>query len=897
MNEKWFSREISDIEKKLKTNAASGLSPKAARSRYRKNGGSSFYLKPKRSVLSMLGEIMADFTLILLIISSIMAICFTEYTTGITLTVIIVLNLAACLFLCFRTQRLFESLSAFFRPSVTVIRSGKAFTIDPEHVVEGDVVIITEGDILCFDARLVTSDNLKLSVRVDRDTEEECEKLAEGCVRENENDIRKMTNMVHAGSRVVSGSARAIVTAVGRYTYYGAMTGGVKLPEVRGVPHGLKLLRKYCSSLGMILTLLILPFSVLSLLFSHGNVTLMTTFTAALSIAASSMSQLACTVCRVFFERQAKSCLSGQNPCVLRSSDVMDRLVSVEYLFMLDGSAVSDGVLHFSKAVCAEGEMSVFNAVNPAVKTLAELAALYNSAESKTLTTGIHAPGRFSGALREFSEKTGVDSEALKIRCNISGYVTGNSKDKTDKLFYTDRGKKYILSVSQDVSALASCKSAYYGSSTLVMSEDKRASLAASYEKYKKEGKKVLVFTLSENEFSGESTFAGMLVLSEYVDSAFTGAVEGLKALGVRTVSFVNLDAGADEYEVSAPVIGHTASLSDFIANKVPVTYMLGRVGTYQNFSPKHIDKLIAHIHSMNKKVAVICFSDTYKKLSEKPDVFISCSELQYRFSGRFEEEIEAIELPGSAESLSCRRDVKAEADVIIPRPSENRGGLLSLKRAFMLSGAAYNNLTCFFRYVLCSQFIRIVTVLLPMISGSVFLDARHALFCGFIIDILAMLTFVFEKCGVETAVGFRNLSGEFRAPVRNNAGIIIASGAGGLSAVILPNLVGALGFAGQYFYQTETLFISVILLQITVMYCIRIENFKRFGALELNKFAAALDIFAVLFITACFIIEPLGVLFDVFEITFPYLVMTLIPCALCALLYFLIGKLRIRTE
>ena len=895
MNEKWFLCDVASIEKKLKTNAASGLSPKAARSRYKKENA-SFYIKPRKKLTSMILDITADFSLALLIICSVIALCFTEYQTGITLTVIIVLNLAACIFLYFRSQRMFESLSAVFRPSVAVVRSGKAFLISAERVVPGDVVLLSEGDILCFDARLVTSDNLRVMARVDRDTEKECEKRAEGAVRENENDITSMVNMVHAGSRVLTGSARAIVTATGRYTYYGAMTGGVRLPERTVIPHGLKLLRKYCLSFELAIMLITLPFSILSLLFSHETVTLATTFFAALAIAASSMSQLSCTVCRIFFERQARQGLGGANPFVIRSAEIMDRLVSVEYLFLLDGSAVSDGVLHYHKAVCAEGELVAFNAMSPSMTAFAELVALYNTAEKNTLTTGVHAPGRFTGALGEFIEKTGVDSEALKIRCNILGYVPANSSDRTDKLFYTDRGTKYVLSVSQSKDALDGCDRAYLGYGIKNISDEGREGIATTYDRYAEQGMKVLVFTLSEGEFSTRQIFAGMMVLSERVSVSFGDALGGMKKLGVRTVSFVST-AKADEYgysELPAPVVGRVVSASDFESHNLPVHYKFGLFDTYRYLSAEQISELIKYLHSKNKRVAVLCFSEMGKKLSEEPDVFLTCSELKYRFTGHFEEEIEALEVPGGAQSRSCRQDVKAEADAIIPRPSESGGGLMSVGRAFALAGVAYNNLSGFFRYVLCSQFIRLVMVMLPMIFGEAFLDARHALFCGFILDIVVMLIFAAEKCGAENARGFRNISGEFRAPVRNNAGMIIAATAGALTAVLLPAVVGFTGIVGQYFCQSEYLFISMILLHLAVMYCIRIDNFRRFGNININKIAIGLDLFAVVFIILCFSVEQFGALFEIASIPAPYLLMTPIPAAVCAVLYFLIGNLRL---
>lgn len=891
MNEKWFLSETSDVEKKLKTNAASGLSPKAARSRLRRLG-SPFFISPKRSVPAMLGEIVSDFALILLIISSVIALCFTEYTTGVTISVIVFLNLLACLFLYFKSQRLFESLSAFFRPSVTVVRSGKAFSIAPERVVVGDVVLISEGDVLCFDARLVTSDNMRVMVRVDRETEESCEKLAEGRVRENENDIRKMFNMVHAGSRVISGSARAIVTATGRYTYYGAMTGGIYMPEAKGVPYGLRLLKKYCSGFGLAILIALIPFSVLSLLFSHGNVTIMTTFTAALAIAASSMSQLSCTVCRVFFEKQAKRALEGKDPSVVRSADIMDRLVWCEYLFLLDGSAVSDGILHFNRAIGAEGELRSFDNMSQSMRSFAELVALYNSAESKTLTTGVHAPGRFREPLGEFIKKSGVDTEALKIRCNITGYVPGNSADKTDKLFYIDRGVRRVLCVSHSADAISGCRKAFMGGREAEMSDTLISELRDSFGKCEALGMKPLVFSVSEGELSAEQVFAGMIILSEQRDASFKNALTGLKNMGVKTASFVRRDMG--EREIYAPTLGNTASFEDFVSNGLPITYGFGNIDTYRGFDIEQVDKLIAYVHSMKKRVAVISFSDVSEKLSEHPDVLVSCSALQYRFSGRFEEEIEVLEVPGGADSRYCRQDVKAKADLIIPRPREKGGGLMSLYRAFFLAGAAYNNLSGFFRYVLCSQFVRLVMVMLPMIFGEAFLDARHALLCGFVIDLAVMLIFVAERCGTENARSFASILGEFRSPLKHNAGMIAAAAGGALVSVILPNLVGAIGIFGQYFYQTEYLFISMILLHITLMYCIRFDNLRRFGTAEINKWAIALDAFVLLFVIFCFAIEPIGVFFDVLQITLPYLLLTVIPSVICAVLYFFIGKFRL---
>ena len=894
MNEKWFALDVSSVEKKLKTNAASGLSPKAARSRYKK-GGEPFYITEKKSPLLMLGEIISDFALILLVICSVMALCFTEYTTGVTLTVIIIVNIAAALFLTYKSGRLFESIASVFAPSVIVVRSGKAFSVSVTRVVVGDVVLLSAGDVIGFDARLVTSDSLRVKVRVDRKTFAEVDKFAEGSVRENENDIRNMTNMLHAGSTVISGGARAIVTATGRNTYYGAMTGGVKLAGSKKPPHGLALLKRYCSGFGFAVMAALLPFCILTLLFSKGNVTLMTSFAAALAIAASSMAALAATACKIFFAKHAVSALDGQNPVAIRGADVMDELVSVEYLLLLDGSAVTDGVLHYYKAICADGELRSFDAVSPSMKRFAELVAMYDSAEKRTLTTGIHAPGRFSGALAEFIRKNAVDTEALKIRCVVNGYVPASSADKTDKLFFFDLARKQILHVTDDAQTLPLCTRALVGNGVSELSEAGKQTLAEQFAHYSRLGMKVLVFSVTEGEFSSDHTFAGMLVLSEAIDNGFEAAIAGIESLGVKTLSFVSSDRSASA--IPAPTLKSVASREDFLSIGRDVTYRFGSIDTYKDLTPEDIDTLIRYIHSQGKKAAVLCFSDEYRRLSEKPDVFITCNALEYKLSGHFEELVETIEVPGGADSTLCRQDIKGDADIIIPRPSKKRGGLLSLRRAFLLSGAAYNNLVGFFRYVLCSQFIRIFMVMLPMLFSESYLDARHALFCGFILDIGVMMVFVSEKCGVETARGFRALSKEFRAPIRNNAGILIAASLAGLFAVLLPNIMSSFAFMGGYFYQTESLFISMLLLHVTVMFCIMIDNIRRFGKAELNKTALLVCTSLISFLILCFAWEPLGVFFETLEITMPYLLLTPIPSVVCAALYFALCRFKITYE
>ena len=133
-NEKWFELDVSQIEKKLKTNAASGISGKAARSRWNRNDGMLF-LPNKRSGLRMLGELVADFSLILLLLTSVIALFFDDFYSVFSILIVVAVNLSVSFVIYYRSQRILESMESFFRPTAKVIRAGKLYNIDYNHVV------------------------------------------------------------------------------------------------------------------------------------------------------------------------------------------------------------------------------------------------------------------------------------------------------------------------------------------------------------------------------------------------------------------------------------------------------------------------------------------------------------------------------------------------------------------------------------------------------------------------------------------------------------------------------------------------------------------------------------------------------------------------------------------
>lgn len=898
MNEKWFLLSIPEIEKKLKTNAASGLSRKAARSACRANAHKTekLFIYPKKSVAVMLKEMLADFVLIMLLICALMAVLFDEFHLGMTTLVLCIAGVALSLIFYYRSQRSMEQMDAYFLPTAKVIRGGKLYRVSFENVVPGDVILLEKGDIVCSDARLVLSNGLKVSMRISKNEYVRLKKQSNGVVNASEMDPRNHANTVHAGSIIESGSARAIVYATGGYTYLGAMTGGIRESYNDSVPAELKRLRALCSKVSMISMLCVLPFCIMSLLFSHmrgGTATLSASFLTALAICASSMTQLACTLCKVFFVIRIKLLASNpRDPVALRTTAAFDRMRDVTHLFMLDGCAVTDGILHFDTAFTADGEIINFDNLKPSARYLLELAAIYNTAESESLSVGISVPDRFKKGLDELVTLSKVDTGALKIRCPIRSYAQGVTTDSADKVFFQDTGREAVLSVSFDVDVVSQCK-------TVLLNNGIQALNAVSIDRIKHtlhfhnvRGKRLLIFTLAtpEKDLSdADRCFVGAVVLREGVDASAHKAIANLRAKGVKVISFVGTGS-QDAPEIPVELhVGVKAHKEDFLKNSFPLTYKFGEIDTYYGFEPDDISMLIDYSHKNNATVGVIAFSDHAIGAIKSSDLFITCAPIINVFSAKDEKELYALESVGRGTSVSCEQRIKKLADVLITRPEGKTGGIKALNAVFNAANAAVKGLEIFLKYLFTVQIIRILTVAVPMVFGASMLDARHVLLYSMIFDIpvLMMLATIRTRKFSQKTAGVLSI----KELIANNKQLLLMAAGLSVATVLLPIIMDFIGIIGPHLYVAEYMFCAVLWLHMTVIYVVCFDGAYDISTIIKNKKYLAYFVGIVLLMLLISLISPLGLLFEWIHLPIAYFLLGLIPAAAFVLIAYLGAK------
>ena len=822
MTEKWFLLPIGDIEKKLKTNAASGLSVKAARARVGKD--EPFFTIRKKNIGLLIVDLFADFFLLLLTLTAFFALFFDgDRIIGGAALLLILLDLAFIFLLHFRDKRSVESLSALFLPTARVIRGGKLYILDYKDVVVGDVIMIEKGDIIGVDARLVYSDNLRVNMRVDKKTEKELLKHANGAVKPDELYAENMVNIVHAGSTIIEGSGRAVVIATGNYTYLGSMMGGLSQVTDDELPETLKALQKKCSKFSMILLIALLPFCLISLLlgkFIGGTSLLSQTLMVALAFGASFRLSGFSTIFVAFFNRYLRKAAISDNPCVLRSARALDKLADTDCIFILDGSVATDGILHFEALETADGALKNLENISGSANELFNMVTIYAQARLSAPSVAVRSNGMIDIAIDELLKKSNFDREALKFRCTVDSYIPSVDKTVGDTVQYTEHGVNKTMYVSNSSLMIEKCSRLYVSGEVKTLTEGGIQDIKRAFYSNVNSGKKPIVFVSVMN---GELCFVGMLVLREGLDYTTVHTINEFRKNGISVLTFSNC---YDRNE-SAPEIPdllkseNVATFIDFSRRDIPITFDFGSYNEYSGFGEKEILELARFVKGNGKTLAVVGFSDYAEKVVEMADLFITCAPISIRSSGKLDEEISTLEVPGEESSANCLQTVKANADVLLMRPKNGKGGLEPLMRVMEYCNIAYRNLNRFLIYVFCVQITRAIAIMLPMLFGAATVDARHIVMLGIVFDTFAFALFMMNsrRAGASVKSVKRMYADEgIRDIIKKYKNILICSVFSGALIVVLPSIFDTFNLFGGYQYKEEFTYLSLMLIQLVIV-------------------------------------------------------------------------------
>ena len=195
-----------------------GLSEAAAAQRLRQFGPNELSKRAGppwwRSVLAQFSHPLA----LLLELAAVLAFISASPVLGWTILAVVVLNAAFALLQEHEAERSVEALRSFVPRQCTVVRDGRARTIDAVALVPGDVLLVSEGQRVSADARILAGE-----VEVDMST------LTGESVPVPRSDVLdtrtqshlQATDLLFSGTSCTMGTCKAVVYATGDHTELG----------------------------------------------------------------------------------------------------------------------------------------------------------------------------------------------------------------------------------------------------------------------------------------------------------------------------------------------------------------------------------------------------------------------------------------------------------------------------------------------------------------------------------------------------------------------------------------------------------------------------------------------------------------------------------------------------
>ncbi len=226
MDGDYHSKSAEDVMSNLGSSPA-GLSAEEAATRLQEFGPNELIrqrtLSPWRLLLDQFKDLMVIVLIVAAVISGTLALLkgsAEEWLDTIVIVLIVAVNAVLGFFQTYRAEKTIEALRDMASPRATIVREGEEIDIPSKELVPGDVILLATGDKVGADTRLIDSVNLKTneaaltgeSLPVSKD---------HGLTLPESTLVSDRTNIVMAGSSVLSGRGRGVVVSTGMGTELG----------------------------------------------------------------------------------------------------------------------------------------------------------------------------------------------------------------------------------------------------------------------------------------------------------------------------------------------------------------------------------------------------------------------------------------------------------------------------------------------------------------------------------------------------------------------------------------------------------------------------------------------------------------------------------------------------
>lgn len=233
-NSHWHSVTVDEVINRLES-SKEGISEQEAQARLEKYGPNELKAGTGNTPLKIFIEQFKNIFVIILLIATLISAFLGHQVEAIAIAVIVLFSVVLGFVQEYRAERAIEALREMAAPTATVIRGGKEKEVPARELVPGDVIMLTAGDRVPADARLIEAVNLQIEEAALTGESLPVEKST-GAISGDNLAVGDRKNMVYSGTSAAYGRGKGLVVATGMHTEFGKITGMLQAVETGDTP-------------------------------------------------------------------------------------------------------------------------------------------------------------------------------------------------------------------------------------------------------------------------------------------------------------------------------------------------------------------------------------------------------------------------------------------------------------------------------------------------------------------------------------------------------------------------------------------------------------------------------------------------------------------------------------
>jgi len=465
-----------------------------------------------------------------------------------------------------------KKLKKMITNKMDVIRDGIDYTIDIENVVPGDIVKLSSGDMIPGDVRFIETKDLFVNQASLTGESNPVEKFSvHKKDKSNTGNITDISNIGYMGTNIVSGSSLALVLSTGNDTYFGSMAKSLysvseKNTFEKGIDDISKLLIRFM--------LLFVPIILLTNIYTTRDIGASIIF--AITIAVGLMPEMLPVI--------TTSTLAKGAVEMSKKKTIVKRLSAIQTFGQMNILCTDKTGTLTEDKVILEKYMDVFGNESPRILKHAFLNSYFQTGLKNLIDVAIIAR----------AEKENMN--VLKIKYTREDEIPFDfSRRRMSVVLRDDTGKRQLITKGAVDEIMAICSYIDLDGKVVPITEEYRKQAYEVYEKYNKEGLRILAIA-QKNEIHDVETF-GIQDESAMVLIGFVGFLDPPKESAAKAI------AALKEHGVDTVVLtGDSEGVALNVCQKVGITVKNSMTGKQiEELTDEELKERVKDCHLFSK--------------------------------------------------------------------------------------------------------------------------------------------------------------------------------------------------------------------------------------------------------------------------------------------------------